>query len=74
MRLICWMKGILKCRPVSDLAGSALIGVPTGLPNSVMKTCSVSLTVKALLEKTISARKSPAKMARMEKRFMVVSA
>ena len=39
----------------SFFAGSALIGLPTGLPNSVMKTCSVSLTVKALLQMTMTA-------------------
>jgi len=45
MRLTSWTNGFLKCRPASLCSGSALIGSPTGLPNSVMKTCSVSSTV-----------------------------
>ena len=69
MRLICWMKGFLKWRPASFFCGSALIGLPTGLPNSVMKTCSVSLTVKALLAMMTKAANRPKSRKR---RFMAV--
>jgi hypothetical protein len=38
MRLTSWMKGTLSLRP------AVVTAAPTGLPNWVMITCSISLT------------------------------